>query len=103
MLCGASAQYVLIGENICIYIIHIYFCIHTVLMYCRRKFFMHVMQVFLAGLRVHGKQSFVIIALSGIMGKRKTEGGAGEERRGAECGKKRTEKQKNIKIKRKNL
>jgi hypothetical protein len=34
------------------------------------------------------------------MGKRKTEGGAGEERRGAECGKKRTEKQKNIKIKR---
>lgn len=51
----------------------------------------------------HGKQSFVIIALSGIMGKRKTEGGAGEERRGAECGKKRTEKQKNIKIKRKNL
>lgn len=49
---------------------------------------------------MHGKQSFVIIALIGIMGKRKTEGGAGEERRGAECGKKRTEKQKNIKIKR---
>ena len=52
---------------------------------------------------MHGKQSFVIIALSGIMGKRKTEGGTGEEKAGSRVRQKTDGKAKKYQNKAKKL